>query len=92
MASWGEELCERAPRTTFTRDTIDGAIDKTVKKVERLARAILLYQPTGSQGKPGISEAVKAYCINTSEHTLKILRDVSISGDGGIDYWEIHVL
>ena len=79
-------MCESAPRTTFTRDIIDRAIDKTVKMVKSLARAILLYQPTDSQGKPGTSEAVKAYCINTSECTLKILRDLSISGDGGIDY------
>ena len=102
MVSRVEELCESAPRTTFTRDIIDRAIDKTVKKVKTLATekryalalagAIFLYQPTDSQGKPGVSEAVKAYCVNTSERTLKILRDFSISGNGSIDYREIHVL
>ena len=85
-------MCESAPRTTFTRDIIDRAIDKTVKMVKSLATAILLYQPTDSRRKPGVFKAVKAYGVNTPESTLKILRDFSVSGNGGIDYREIHVL
>ena len=78
------------------------AIDKTVKKVKSLATekryalalagAIFLYQPTDSEGKPGVSEAVKAYCVNTSERTLKILRDFSMSGNDDIDYREMCVV
>ena len=53
----------------------------------RLATAILFYQPTDFRGRPGISNSMKAYCINASECRRKVLmRDFSVSGDGGIEF------
>ena len=51
----------------------------------RPATAILLYQPTDFRGKPGVSDLMKAYCINTSSCRRGLLMEDFYSA-GGIEY------